>query len=498
MKFKTKLQTWRMPLVVVLVIGVAAVAALTFHADARQLPGPESLIQDRPISTLRDLNQAFIDLAAMVKPTVVTVSTEKTINYPSNGYGSPFSQNPLFNFFFGPQGGQQQQQPQLRQYRQRGLGSGVIVSADGYVLTNNHVVDQADTIYVGTYDGKSYDAKVVGVDPKTDIAVLKIKGSDFDYIQIGNSDNLKAGEIVMAIGSPMSPNLAETVTQGIVSATGRSNVGLADYEDFIQTDAAINPGNSGGPLVNLNGELVGLNTAIVSQSGGFQGIGFAVPSNMAVGVMKSLISQGKVVRGWLGVTIQDVNQTMAKAMGLKEPMGALVGDVTPDSPADDAGVKAGDVITAIDGKTVPNTSELRNTVASTPPGTKVQLDVMRDNKEQEITVKLGELPSDTGAIVGSKGVEQELGFSFSTLNSSLAGKYNINSSLSGAVVTSIDQSGIAFDAGLREGDLIQSADRQRVNTADNLRKILSDKKKGDTILLRVVRDGAGFFIAFKM
>lgn len=493
---RSNFRKWRVQALLILVIGAAAVALISYHAHARMLPGPEISVQQRPINTLRDFNQAFIDLAAMVKPAVVTVSTEKTLTYRSSQFGSPFAGDPFFNFFFGPRGNQQQQQP--KEYRQRGLGSGVIVSADGYILTNNHVVDDADTIYVRTSDGRDHSARVIGVDPKTDIAVLKIDGSDLDYMPIGNSDKLQVGEMVLAIGSPMSENLAQTVTQGIVSAKGRSNVGLADYEDFIQTDAAINPGNSGGPLVNLDGELVGINTAIASQSGGFQGIGFAVPSNMAERVMNSLISQGKVIRGWLGVSIQDVSETMASAMGLKEPSGALVGDVMPDSPAEKAGMKSGDVIVGLSGQTIANTAELRNAIAATAPGTKVKLDIIRDDNKQEVSVALGEQPADGSELAGSQGLQELLGFSFTTIDRDLAGKYGIDGSYSGAVVTGIDENSSAYGAGLRVGDLIQAAQRQRVSTADDLAKIFANGKKGDTVLLRIMRNGRGFFVAFEL
>ncbi|NTV47868.1 MAG: Do family serine endopeptidase, partial [Chlorobiales bacterium] len=321
---------------------------------------------DRQISTLRDLNNAFVEIAQNAKPSVVTVLTEKTVQrrvfnpFDFFGGGSPFDD------FFGQQ--PQQQQPRSEKELLRGLGSGVIVSKDGYILTNNHVVAQSDTVYVKTFDGKTLPAKIIGADPKTDVAVIKVNADNLTAIKIGDSDKLRVGEWVMAIGSPLGENLAETVTQGIVSAKGRSNVGLADYEDFIQTDAAINPGNSGGPLVNIDGELVGINTAIASRTGGFQGIGFAVPSNMAQRVMQSLIKYGKVTRGWLGITIQDIDENIAKGMKLKSREGAVVGSVLENSPAEKAGVQTGDVIVEVEGKAVKNTVELRNMIAGVAPG----------------------------------------------------------------------------------------------------------------------------------
>lgn len=491
-----KLFSWQSKVLLLGLAGLLLLALFGYRVEARKLPEVTESVQNRPIVTLGDLNKAFVDLAAMVKPAVVTVSTERIHTYQSSPFGNPFSNDPLFDFFFGPRG--QRQQPQEREYKQRGLGSGIIVSDDGYVLTNNHVVDQADTIFVHTADGVSHDARVIGVDPKTDVAVLKIDSRDLDYIKIGDSDKLQVGEIVLAIGSPMSENLAQTVTQGIVSATGRSNVGLADYEDFIQTDAAINPGNSGGPLVNLNGELVGINTAIASRSGGFQGIGFAVPSNMAMRVMNSLISNGRVVRGWLGVSIQNVSETMVNAMGLKDMEGALVGDVLPDSPAGTAGLEAGDVIVGVDGQRVGNTAQLRNLIAGTAPGTDVTLQVVRNSKPLKVTATLAELPGDEGAVVSDRGLEDILGFSYKTVDRDLARRFDIDAVQTGAVVTSIDQSSAAYAAGLREGDLIQSAERSRVRTGEDLVRILSSKREGDTVLLRILRTGGGFFVAFKL
>jgi serine protease Do len=446
----------------------------------------------RQITTLADLNNAFVDIAKEVKPTVVTVSTEKILTVPT----SPFGGGSLFDFFFGPGQGQQQQ-PQERKYHQQGLGSGVIVASDGVILTNNHVVDGADSIYVRTFEGHKYRARVVGTDPKTDIAVLRIDAKDLPRIAIGNSDSLRVGEMVMAIGSPMSEELAYTVTQGIVSATGRSNVGLTDYEDFIQTDAAINPGNSGGPLINMNGELVGLNAAIISRSGGFQGIGFAVPSNMAAHIMDMLLTTGKVTRGWLGVSIQDVSQQIASAMHLPEQTGALVGDVLSDSPAEKAGLKAGDLILTMNGDKIKNSSEVRNQIASTAPGTTVTFGILRDAKNMKVTVTLGEMPAEIAA-AGPGGIQKNLGFAVQTLTPALSAKYGIDKNLSGVVVTAIDQNSNAYQQGLRQGDLIEEVDQQEVATSQKFNSLVAKKKPGDTLLLRVFRQGSRFYLAFSL
>ena len=464
-------------------------------------PAPQLKAEQRKISSLRDLSDAFVEIAANVNPTVVTVFTEKIyrvrdVYSPFGFYNDPFEE--FWNEFFFGTPRRQRPQPREREYRQQGLGSGVIVSKDGYILTNNHVVRDADSIYVRTIDDETYPAKVVGTDAKTDIAVLKIKAKNLKPIKLGDSDKLRVGEIVLAIGSPLNPNLDHTVTQGIVSAKGRSNVGLADYEDFIQTDAAINPGNSGGALVNLDGELIGINTAIATQSGGFQGIGFAVPINMAKNVMEQLIKRGKVVRGWLGVTIQDINQTMSKALGLKSREGALVGDVVKDSPADKAGLKPGDVIIAVDGKKIKNSTQLRNQIAGTEPGTKVKLTILRDKKEKTIKVKLGELPQEGKPGMIGKETQELLGFTVQNMSRELAEKYNLDKSEKGVVITRIDRRSAAFRAGLREGDLIKSVNRQRVKSVKDFNKVVKDLKKGDTVLLYVQRATGNFFIAFTL
>ncbi|MDD3732872.1 MAG: DegQ family serine endoprotease [candidate division Zixibacteria bacterium] len=491
---KKELFTRGIPLIII-VIFISVFAVLYYQPAATDRLPDDSINQDRSILTLRDLNRAFIDIAAKVKPTVVTVSTERLLSVrQGNPFGLPFSNDPFLDFFFGPR--QKQDQSQERQYRQEGLGSGVIVSSDGQILTNNHVVRGADSIYVRTYDGKRYKAKIVGVDSKTDIAVLKIDARSLPAITIGDSDKLQVGEIVMAIGSPMSVNLAYTVTQGIVSAKGRSNVGLADYEDFIQTDAAINQGNSGGPLVNLDGDLVGINTAIVSQSGGFQGIGFAIPSNMATGVMKSLIADGKVIRGWLGVSIQDINEQIAGALGLSSAGGTLGGDVSPNSPASEAGIEAGDVITALDKRRISNSAQLSSQIAVTAPGTRVTLTILRDDREMDINVKLGELPGETAQVPDSGEIEQRLGFAVKTLTRELAGNYGLDRVLSGVVVTSIDPAGNAYQAGLREGDLIRSINKERITSEDQFYAKIKNMKKGDTVLLRITRQDRAFYIAF--
>lgn len=455
------------------------------------------------VSILRELNNAFIEIASEVTPSVVTVSTERVTRARMYDPFADFFNDPFFGFFGGP-GNNQRQQPQEREFRQQGLGSGVIVSEDGYILTNNHVVAQADSITVRTSDGRNLRATVVGTDPKTDIAVIKVNARNLTPIKRGNSDDLQVGEIVLAVGSPLNPNLAHTVTQGIVSAKGRSNVGLADYEDFIQTDAAINPGNSGGALVNLYGELVGINTAIASRSGGFMGIGFAVPVNMALDVMDALVSGGRVVRGWLGVSIQDVDEEMAEAMGLGDDRGVIIGSVTPDGPADRAGIEPGDIIMEYNGEPVSNMAQLRNTIAATDPGTTVDLRIRRDDNTRDVRVRLGELPEDELAasgetVPGQQGrPDAQLGFAVANITPQLARRYEITRQTNGVVVVDVDEAGNAAAAGLREGDVIRRVNRTDVSTEDEFRAAIRRMSAGDPVMLLIRRGEQGFFISFTL
>lgn len=469
-------------------VTTTAVTAFPLKDAPEAAPVQAVPAKDRPITTLKDLNRAFIEIAKAATPSVVTVSTEKY--YRMRQMMNPFDPFGMF--------GQGNQRGQERQFKQQGLGSGVIISSDGYILTNNHVVAQADSISVRLGDGRRLRARVVGSDPKTDVAVIKIEATGLAAVPIGDSDSLQPGEMVLAIGSPLSENLAHTVTQGIVSAVGRSNIGLADYEDFIQTDAAINPGNSGGALVNLNGELVGLNAAIVSQSGGFQGIGFAVPINMAIRIKDALVNGGRVVRGYLGVSIQDITEQIAGALKLKSTEGALIGDVADNGPASGAGIESGDIVTEIDGKRIVNSTQLRNQIASMAPGTKVTLSILRNGEEREFSVTLAELPSDLARADVPEDVQQLLGFELTALNRQLAEKYDLNPKLDGVLVTDIDDQSSAYEAGLRVGDLIRAVNQRRITTVAEFNDALKGARKGDTVLLRVNRGDRGFLLAFTL
>ena len=452
-------------------------------------------IENYPIQSLKGFNEAFVQIAESATPTVVTIFTETTLRRrvmsPFNFFGTPFD-----DFFGSPE----ERVPNGRKQVQRGLGSGVIVTADGYILTNNHVVDGAETVYIRTSDNRRIDAKVIGKDPKTDLAVIKVNAKNLKPVIIGDSDKLRVGEWVIAIGSPLGENLARTVTQGIVSAKGRANVGLADYEDFIQTDAAINPGNSGGALVNINGELIGINTAIASRTGGFEGIGFAVPSNMARKVLTSLITTGKVERGYMGITIQDIDENLAAAMHLRASEGVLVGTVGEGTPAAKSGLKTGDVILDFNGRKVTSSVELRNLIAAQSPGSIVKIRVQREGSERIITVHLEALPvKESVASRGSEeAVNSSLGFRAEELTAERARKFNLKTTAGKVVITAIDPSSNAYMAGLRSGDVILSVNKSAVSSFAEFTALLNKVKSGDLLFLLVDRSGNRIYFAFNV
>jgi serine protease Do len=453
-------------------------------------------IENYPIQSLKSFNDAVVQIAESATPSVVTIFTEKTVNQrlisPFSFFGSPFD-----NFFDMPKRGMQNGRKEV----QRGLGSGVIVTEDGYILTNNHVIDDADQVYIRTSDNRKIEAKVIGKDPKTDLAVIKVNAKGLKPIVIGDSDKLRVGELVIAIGSPLGENLARTVTQGIVSAKGRANVGLADYEDFIQTDAAINPGNSGGPLVNINGDLVGINTAIASRTGGFEGIGFAVPSNMAKKVLNALITTGKVTRGYLGVTIQDIDENLAKAMHVKPGEGVLVGTVVEGSPAAKSGLKTGDVILDFNSVKVSSSVELRNAIASLTPGSTVKVRVLREGAVRNISLRLEAQPSKAVASAQSEGEEKvttALGFRAEELTALLAQRLNLKPGAGKAVITAVDPASNAYMAGLRAGDIILSVNRQGVTSFGQYSALIKNIKEGDMLFLLIERNGNRIYFAFNV
>ena len=475
---------------------VLAVSLLTV-ALSGGLPLEKAFAQDAGIESLRESGKAFRSVAKQVSPAVVFIQVEKEVTQQmsNNPFGnSPFGDE-FFRRFFGQPPQQQQEQQQAPKRRETGQGSGFLISADGYIMTNNHVVGDADKVTVQLLDGREYDAEIVGTDPPTDVALIKINADEkLPFLKLGNSDKLEVGDWVLAFGNPFG--LSHTLTAGIVSAKGRSGIGLNDYENFIQTDAAINPGNSGGPLVNLDGEVVGMNTAIFSRSGGYMGIGFAIPINMATNIREQLVQHGSVTRGRIGVYIQDLTKDLAESFDIDQRNGILVAQVMADSPAENAGLKQGDVILELDGKKVDKVANFRNQIALTRPGTEVELLVLREGKKKEIDVTIGAMETDQQGHPVSSNELPELGMSLQTLTPELADQLGYENE-SGVVVTEIQAGSIAARAGIKRGDLIQEVNRQEVNDPDQVRKLIEEGKK-KTVLLLVRQGDASRYLALKL
>jgi len=438
----------------------------------------------------------FAPVVKGVLPDVVNISTSKVIK----GSEQPMEQDeipPFFQQFFGQQmpgmgPGGHMQRP--RDQREDSLGSGVIVSPEGYILTNNHVIDGATDVRVTLGDKRQLKAKVVGADPKTDIAVLKIEGSNFPAITIGDSSKAEVGDYALAIGDPFG--VGQTVTMGIISAMNRGNLGIEDYEDFIQTDAPINPGNSGGALINDRGELIGINTAILSHgSGGNEGIGFAVPINLARQVMNQILDHGKVNRAYLGIMIQDITPAIAKAMGITEMKGVLVGDVSPSGPAKKSGIQRGDVILEVNGNAMADSRTLRNAISMMTPDTTVKLKFLRNGSQSEATVKLGELPASKEEAKDEEGTSKGAleGVTVENLDADTAHQLGLPASVTGVVVTDVSPSSPVASSGLRRGDVIQEVNHQPVKNVSQMDEAI--RKAGSDILLLVNRQGNTMFIA---
>ena len=434
-----------------------------------------------------------LGFAPVLKPAlaaVVNISSSRTVKTPRTPFG-PFFQDPFFRQFFGDQFSRQMP----REQREHSLGSGVIVSSDGYILTNNHVVDKATDIKVALPDKREFKGKVVGSDPKTDVAVVKISATGLPTLAFGDSDKLQVGDYVFAIGDPFG--IGETATMGIVSAKGRGGLDIEDYEDFIQTDAAINPGNSGGALMNARGELVGINTAILAgNGGGNQGIGFAIPINMARRMMDQILKNGKVTRGYLGVVIQEMTPDLAKAFKAPEGKGVLVGDVSADSPGAKAGLQKGDVIEEIDGQTVSGVNELRLRIASTAPGTTVRLKVLRNGEPRDVSVTLGQLPekASEGPLGGGEGDGTPMkGVQVEELTPQLRRELDLSPSVRGVVVTDVSPDSPAADAGLRRGDVMVEVNRQPVDSVSDYRRALR-RAGNQSLVLLVNRNGNTTFV----
>lgn len=458
-------------------------------------PAPAPAKDSESINALRQMGKAFAEIAERTSPAVVGIEAEKVISqdYPQMRQESPFDDD-FFEFFFGPRFHQRRQRPRSKP-RQTAKGSGFIISSEGYILTNNHIVGEAEKITVKLKDGKEFEAKIIGTDPESDVAVIKIDAKDLTYLELADSDALEVGEWVLAIGNPFG--LSHTVTAGIVSAKGRSNVGLALYEDFIQTDAAINPGNSGGPLLNLDGKVVGISTAIFSRSGGNVGIGLVIPINMAKNIYEQLVDEGKVVRGFLGVLPQDLKPGMAEHFGLEENKGVLIGEVTEDSAADKAGLQQGDVIIEFNGKEVENANSFRRRVAMVKPNTKVEMVVIRDGKQKTVTVKLAERTESLRDSLEKSETMEELGLSVENLTENLQERLGFEG-ISGVVVTGVESGSIAASAGIRPGLLIQQVNRKNIKNTKDFDKAMKKACKEGSVLLLVYNGRFSQYVLLKL
>ncbi len=447
---------------------------------------------DNGIEVLRRSSRAFADVAKKVTPAVVAVQVEQTSSGVQQEFNSPFDDE-FFRRFFGPNFQQPRRQPEKRV----GQGSGFIISSDGYILTNNHVVDSADKITVVLKDGRKMDAKVIGTDPESEVAVIKVEGKDLPTIELGDSDSLEIGEWVIAVGNPFG--LAETVTVGVVSAKGRQ-IGLTEggYEDFIQTDAAINPGNSGGPLLDIDGRAIGINTAIISQSGGYMGIGLAVPINMAKAVKDQLMASGKVTRSYIGIMMNPdgITPELAESFGLKDKAGILITDVEKDSPADKAGIKQGDIILEYNGNPITNNESFRNAIALLAPGTEIKLQLFRDGKNVDKKVVVASRQdSQWTSKISDIGVK--LGLGVQNIDDAATRQFNLRDK-SGVVVTEVKPNTPAANAGIEAGMVILSVNRVYVNSVAEFNEALKETEESGRAVLLVKTGRFSQYVVLKL
>lgn len=501
MTHSIQIPKWMFGLVVAGSVTALCLSTATFVTgnELSRSSSPDSADTVVDLQTVRqatDISNAFRQAAGIIEPSVVSITSEKHIRVSSSLRG--FSGIPEeFRQFFGDDFDRffDSRTPD-RQGVQRGFGTGVVVSEDGYILTNNHVVDGADRVIVKLHNEDEHDADVIGTDAKTDLAVLKIKADNLKPAALADSDRARVGDWVIAVGGPFG--LENTVTAGIISATSRNAVGITDYENFIQTDAAINPGNSGGPLVNLRGEVVGINTAIATRSGSSSGVGFSIPINMAKQVKEDLIADGRVERGWLGGLIQNLTRDLADSFGYDGRDGVLIGDVTEGGPAEKAGLKPGDIVIRFDGKVMKNASHLRNTVAATDPDSEVEVEIFRDGRKKTLKVTIG-LLDDKVVLSGdaNRSTSTDLGLSVQTLTPDLSRQLGYDDDKTGVVVTEVVPGGLAAQAGLRPRMIIVSVNGQEIADARSFREVLAKQDLSRGLRLHVKTDGLSRFLILR-
>ena len=453
----------------------------------------DSLPKNDKLTTVRSIGQAFVEVVKKAQPSVVNVTTEKTITVkPWERYGEDFFKGSPFEDFFKGFGFSPREKGKEYRHKQRSGGSGVIVDKEGYILTNNHVVEGADKVKIRLNDGREFTAIVKGQDSRTDLAVLHIKAKDLPVATLGDSDKLEVGEWAIAIGSPFG--LEHTVTVGVISAKGRTGLGTGTYEDFIQTDASINPGNSGGPLINIDGEVVGINAMIIQPG---TGIGFAIPINMAKQILNDLIKQGKVVRPWLGISVQDLTPEMAEQFQVKEKEGVIVAQIHQGTGAEKAGLASGDIMKSVDDKAIKNTNELIKEIQKKKVGQKVKLNVVRDGKPMTIEVTLTAMPDKPEALKEKEG-EEKLGARVQELTPQLSARYRISSEIKrGVIVISVEEGSPADELGLQEGDVILEINRKKIETTKDFDKAIKDINLDKGIVFRLHRRGNTFYHSFK-
>lgn len=471
-------------LTLVLVVSVFGLPFMGEFSENTSEPMSETEKKEA-INQLTNISKIFIEVAAEVKPAVVNINTEINIGGKTPGRDMPGFDDPFFDFFFNPN------VPR----KSKGLGSGFIISEDGYILTNYHVIKNAEKINVRLSDKREYDAKLIGTDEQSDIAVIKIEDNNLPTVKLGNSDKIQVGEWVIAVGSPFSFDFS--VTAGIISALSRSGVTGARYENYIQTDAAINPGNSGGPLVNLNGEVVGINTAIVSRSGGFQGLGFAIPINFAKEILPQLIEHGQVKHGMIGISVQPLDKELAEKFKLKTNNGVIINEVFNDTPAQKSGLKTGDIILSVNDSPVDSPNDLIYKIGIVPVGEKVDLDIFREGKNLKLSVEVIERDEQvfsTGSIKGDKYKDPKLGITVANIDEELAERFSIPATVTGVVVISIKNDSPVRGTGLTEGDVIAEIDRKSVSDISDYKKASSHAELANGVLLLIKHQGISKYI----